>query len=633
MFRVLLRSALVAIVTVGSASSARAGAEAAKAGPSASAPAPAATAPATTATAQTPSAPSPDVSAQAKSASPPNPGPAAAIVHPLGESSSTALSARSAPAGIQASNKAVLSGADATVARILERMQGKFERAEHEPVRMSLMEAVRAAIENNPGIRARADVPRSAAWAPYGAEGAFDPALGLGATGSRTRVPSASALASGKQTVQEDAVRGSASISKLLRSGGDLGLAWTSQDVDTNSVFYVINPRYDNRLTLSLRQPLLRNFWASRETTTVLVAKSEAEESLASFEAELSDFVASVIEAYWNYVQAGAELEVSRRSVALARELVRDAQAKVDVGLLAPVAVKEAEADAAAREERAIVIENALVVAGRDLQYKVMLGAATYDAPSPIVPVEEHVVTPVELSRSEILKTAAECRAEIRGASYALGRSRLVEKDAKNQTLPSLDLVAHYGVVGLRGDARPIDDGTGNIQYSPYNGGYGSSLDDMFGGDYTDYAVGLEFTMPLANATARARLASAEIDTRRASRDLEQTVSTVALDVDRAIADVDSAGKRVVAAKAARILAEENMRNQQRRFELGAVTTKDVLDFQEKLAIAMAAEVRSITDHALSVTRLRKAEGTLLARFGVEIERPGAPGQPWWYAF
>ena len=69
------------------------------------------------------------------------------------------------------------------------------------------------------------------------------------------------------------------------------------------------------------------------------------------------------------------------------------------------------------------------------------------------------------------------------------------------------------------------------------------------------------------------------------------------------------------------------------RIELGAVTTKDVLDFQEKLAEAQAAEVRAITDHARSVTRLRRADGTLLARFGIELQSPEAPGQPWWYLF
>jgi outer membrane protein TolC len=560
--------------------------------------------------------------------------PVAAPVEPPATTAAS-LSAPSAPPSsapaLSDAAKSVAAEADATAARIVERMLGEISQTEGAPRHMTLAEAVAAAVEHNPGIRSQAEVPRRDAYQTFGASGAFDPRLRTSAEASRTKAPAGSALASGQQVFKEEAVRTGVSISKLLRSGASVDLAWQSQIIDTNSVFFTVNQRYDNRLMLSLRQPLLRNFWASRENTTVLVARSQAEESLAAFEANLSNFVAGVIDAYWRYMQADAELEVSRRSVILARELVRDAEARVKVGLLAPVAVKEAQADAASREERAIGAENELVVAGRDLQYRVMLGGAESKAPERVLPVEEHVVLPVELDRPTSLKTAVDCRAEIRGATYALGRRRLEEKRARNQRLPTLDLVGRYGLLGLAG--RKTFDENGNLRPSPYIGDYGDSLDTMIGNDFNDYGIGLELEVPFGNAEALADLAQAEIEVRRASRDLEQTVSNVALDVDRAMADVSAAHKRVIASKAARELAEENMRNQQRRFELGAVTTKDVLDFQERLASAQASEVRAITDHARAVTRLRVAEGTLLARFGIEVQRPDAPGKPWWYAF
>jgi outer membrane protein len=553
---------------------------------------------------------------------------------PAPASSATALSEPGSVVVKPGTNRAFGARTEAITSRILDRMLTEASGVEGEPRRLSLAEAVRLAVENNPGIRARAELSQDAAWAEYGATGAFDPKFRLGSNASRIKSPSGSALASGKPTFEEQAVRSYASLSKVFRTGAQVELAWQNQIVDTNSVFYVINPRYDNRLILSLRQPLLRNFWGSDENTTVLIAKSQAAESLASFEAELSNFTSGVISVYWGYLQAAAELEVSRRSVALARELVRDAEAKVDVGMLAPVAVKEALADAAAREEKAIVAENSMDVAGRDLQHEVMIGAADEKAPELVLPVEEHLVTPVELDRAELMRTAAECRGEIRAAAYALDRARTVERNARNQRLPRFDIVGHYGQLGLAGDAKPVvNPDTGEIEYSPYDGDMSDSLEQWGDEDFNDYAVGFELEVPFGNAEGRAAVVRAEIEVRRASRELEQTISTVALDVDRAIADVSSAAKRVTASKAARELAEENLRNQTRRFELGAVTTKDVLDFQEKLAEAQAAEVRAITDHAKSVTRLRVADGTLLARFGVEIQSPAAPGTPWWYRF
>lgn len=516
---------------------------------------------------------------------------------------------------------------DAAANRILERMLAQVTTVEGEPVRLGLAEAVRAAVQNNPGIRAQADVPKAAAWGVLEASGAFDPTVRANSLATTLSTPTGNALASGPSqvTFDEDSVRSGASISKLLLTGATVDLAWTNQIVKTNSTFFALNPRYDNRLFLSFRQPLLRDLGAIDENTTVLVAHHEAEESLAAFEADLSTFVSETIAAYWIYVQAAADLEVNRRSVALAHELVRDAEAKVDVGLLAPVAVKEALADAAAREERALVSENQLAVAGRVLQHQVMLGAAEGRIAEPVIPAEEHLVTPIELDRKASLRTAAERRAEIRGATIALGRQRLEEKRARNQKLPNLDFLTHYGLAGLAGDA------DGNV--TPYDGDFADSLDDMFSNDFNEVAVGLELEIPLGNAEAKARFAATQIEVRRASRQLEQVISTVALEVERALTDVASAAKRVTASRAARDLAEENLRNQQRRFELGSVTTKDVLDFQEKLAESMAAQVRAITDHARAVTRLRRADGTLLARFGIEIERPEAPGRPWWARF
>lgn len=558
------------------------------------------------------------------------PGGTASSARALAESAAPALPAAD-PSTPRAPTEPNSAGAVAD--RIVERMLSEITRAEGEPRGLSLAEAVRAAVENNPGIRAMADVPQSAAYAPLGATGAFDPSFRINAEASDLHAPVGSALASGLSVFQEKAVRAGTSISKLLRSGANVGVEWQTGIIDTNSRFFTINPRYENQLNFSLRQPLLRNFWAANENSLVLVSRSRAEESVATFEVTLADFVARVIDAYWANVQAAAELEVAKRSVALAQEVVRDAEAKVAVGLLPPVATKEAQADAAAREETAISAENDLIVSGRNLQHEVMLGAAQNRAPEPIQPIEEHLVTPVELDRATSLRTAVESRAEIRGATLALGRQRTEEKRARNALLPSLDIVARYGLLGLAGDAKPITDDMGNVQYSPYNGDYGDSLNTMINNDFQDYGVGLEFEVPFGNASAKATLAQAEIGVRRASHDLEQVVSTVALDVERALANVASAAKRVTASKVARELAEENLRNQTRRFELGAVTTKDVLDFQEKLARAMASEVRAISDHARAVTRLRVADGTLLTRFGIEVQNPNKPGQPWWYQF
>jgi outer membrane protein TolC len=83
--------------------------------------------------------------------------------------------------------------------------------------------------------------------------------------------------------------------------------------------------------------------------------------------------------------------------------------------------------------------------------------------------------------------------------------------------------------------------------------------------------------VPLSNVEARARHDRETIDVHRNEDELRRVVSDVALEVERTVGDVESARKRVEAARVARELAEENLRDQLKRYAVGMVTTTDVL--------------------------------------------------------
>ncbi|MFQ5351997.1 MAG: TolC family protein, partial [Candidatus Binatia bacterium] len=97
--------------------------------------------------------------------------------------------------------------------------------------------------------------------------------------------------------------------------------------------------------------------------------------------------------------------------------------------------------------------------------------------------------------------------------------------------------------------------------------------------------------------------------------------------------NVESSFKRVGASRLARELAAENLANQQRRYQVGKLTTTDVLDFQQKLASAMAVEQRALNDHARATIRLQRATGILLDRFNIEVEAAETATLPWWARF
>src|SRR5207237_4229357 len=130
-----------------------------------------------------------------------------------------------------------------------------------------------------------------------------------------------------------------------------------------NARSHQLRPQYQPPLNFSVLQPLLRNLGWDFSYLVVRVVQQTADAAVYQFEAQLADFVETVIGAYWNVVRARETLAVQRESKALADRTVEENEARVRVGLLPPVATLEAQADAKSREELVIIAENDLAIA------------------------------------------------------------------------------------------------------------------------------------------------------------------------------------------------------------------------------------------------------------------------------
>ena len=62
-------------------------------------------------------------------------------------------------------------------------------------------------------------------------------------------------------------------------------------------------------------------------------------------------------------------------------------------------------------------------------------------------------------------------------------------------------------------------------------------------------------------------------------------------------------------------------------------TTKDLLDFQQRLTQARVDQVQANFDYSLAVAAWRRAQGTLLERYHVVLEHPKHRPAPWFAKF
>jgi len=499
--------------------------------------------------------------------------------------------------------------------------------------RLSLREAVGVALENNPGIAVERLGPEFARGEIDRANGVFDPTFEASATTDRTVIPTSSGL-SGAQVVRQREHLFDLSLRKLLRTGATFTVAGESRELDTNSRFVGLRPQYTPTLSFTLTQPLLKNFGI--DLTVLLVRSAEANSSVAYYQyvARAVALVRQVVEAYWGVVQANENLKAEQDGLKLAQTLVRENEARVRAGTLPPVVVKEAQADGASREERVLAAENALAVATDTLRLLLQRNPDRTFVPRPIEPTDSPEIRDVAVDEAEVLVNAAERRPEVLQARYDIENRQILAKIRRNNLLPGLDLRASYGLNGLSGRAVPQTDfSTGETRFTPFSGDYGKGLDRLTSNDFNSYSAGLSFTLPLGNATAEAEYVQSQIDVRRGELGYRQLLANVTLEARKAIADARSSSKRITVSRLARELAQENLEQQHKRYDVGLATTKDILDFQQRLTAARAAEIKALIDYNVSLAALRQAEGTLLGQFNIVVDTLPPHPTPLWARF
>ncbi|MEW6270294.1 MAG: TolC family protein [Thermodesulfobacteriota bacterium] len=503
------------------------------------------------------------------------------------------------------------------------------------PARLTLREAVLAAIQNNPGLISQSLTPSVENAGILAAQAQFDPIVGADLNLDRLKVPAGSVL-QGATLLATTNRNWNFFAQKQLLSGGLLRLEWNNNRLVSDSQFQGLVPQYAPDVLLSLNQPLLRGFGLYFSRLNIRIAETATDAAIAQYRANVANFITQVIQAYWDVVRLTEQLGVLQSSLDLARQTVRDNQIRVDVGVLPPVAIKESEAEAARREEEVIVATNALGQARRRLRQVVYVPTGEpYTFPRPVEPVDRPVVDRVAADYEQSLAIAMEKRNEIIAARLALQSNELNVALNKNQLLPRVDLYGAYGINSLSGTAVPVESpaNPGVFLVSPFGGTYGDALGRMFEGDTYYYQGGVRIEVPIGNAAAKAAYTQSRVQEQQALYSYRQTVSDVALDVGQTVGDVISNLQRIAQTRVARELSEENLRNQTKRYDVGMVTTTDLLIFQDQVARARLAEIQAVIDYNNSLAALERAQGTLLERYNVTVADRGDTITPWWARF
>jgi outer membrane protein TolC len=511
------------------------------------------------------------------------------------------------------------------------------------PLRLSLADALRLALEQNLDI-AVIDYDRRIARERIVTElGAFDPVIGVGTPGATAMVgspgggfgqaaPAAGGIGySSSETPSTSALAG-ADVSRAaafatraqVRQRFDFGLSYeAAYDVGrstTNSTFTSLDPSWSNNLGFAVSQPLLRGRGKEASGSQLLLAQRNRTVSEENFRAQVNGILFDVVNAYWELVFAERNMQVAESSSQLAQEQLGRTRDQVEVGMLAPVEETQAQVAVAQRRNDLILARNASANAADTLRALLEAESLPGGWETELVVTEDPAVTPRPADVDAALQAALANRPEVVAAEATIAANRVQVDKARSDLLPALDLVGSLLYQGIGGDrlVRGAFPDTRIIEVIP--GGYGDALSQLFGLGFGTWRIGFNFSMPIGNHAAEGNFAQATLAEDQARAELQRIRQQTLLEVRQAARSVDDAGELMVSTRATRELAEQQLAIEQDRFEVGMSTNFEVLAFQDDLARAQVQELRAMIDYLRAEAALARVTGSLPDRYGIRIQ-------------
>ena len=339
-------------------------------------------------------------------------------------------------------------------------------------LRLTVDEAVRLALQNNPDLKADRIDPQISDTRIAFATSAFKPSFNTSVQRNNQLQPPAGFLV--PTPTRNDAITSNAGFSQRLPwFGTSYSASWNAVHTNSDSFLNAYNPLVQSGLLVNVSQPLLRNFFVDaprHDLETSRVNRDIAETRLRESTVRTT---AAVKTAYWNLIAARANVEARQKALELAQELVRANKARVDVGQSPPLDMVSAQAEAASNEEQ-LIIAQTIVKEAEDRLRLLILDTTQRD--SWAVQIDAVDSPPIGLPAPDLdaaVATALRDRADLARARR-VANSQSTVKYASNQRLPD---VAWRRLSGHRlgGTGAPIGGFPGTIIGSGDVTNFGSS--------------------------------------------------------------------------------------------------------------------------------------------------------------
>jgi outer membrane protein TolC len=362
----------------------------------------------------------------------------------------------------------------------------------------------------------------------------------------------------------------------------------------------------------------------------VLLARVQADISLADFEAGVRNLVSDTEQSYWECYFAYRNLEARKAG----RDSSMEAWRKVHALYVEQSRGGEADKEAQAREQYFFFrseVEQALTDVYRcENRLRYMMGISASDGRL-IRPSDEPTTARITFDWQQSLVEALSRSAELRRQKWVIKQRELELTAAKNLLLPRLDAVGRWRFLGMGQDlinqnynsydADAVDPLAGSDAYST-----------LLSGQFQEWQAGAQFLMPLGFRRELSTVRHHQLQLARERARLQDEELEASHALVEAVRNVDTNFALTQTNFNRRVAAERQVDAVQAAYDAGTVTLDQLLDAQRRRAEAESSYARSLVDYNRSISQLHFRKGSLLEYNGVFLAEGPWPGKAYFDA-
>ncbi len=360
----------------------------------------------------------------------------------------------------------------------------------------------------------------------------------------------------------------------------------------------LLDPQSRPSLTFGLNQPLLQGAGRSVNEVPIVLARIDTERSFFQLKGGLQQMVRQVIQAYWDLISArtslwAVEQQVKQAEFAVQLETARKATGISTQGQLAQAQLALANFQA-----------NRIAAQGLVLDREAALRAILSIPPSgtkQLVPATPPVTDELVFDWEQLVALSEQNRPDLIELKLVLEADYQQLLLSRNQALPQLDANLLYRWNGLEGEIPTGED----LRSDP--------------GAFTDWQLGVNFSVPLGLRGPRAFLRQQELILARDRANLDLALLQIVHELASALRRLEQDYQQYQAFRTTRAAATDNLRQQFAGFRTGRLEFINVLEAITSWGNAVRSEAQTLTQYNSDLVALESLTGTILEAHGIRL--------------